>query len=404
MPRLRLTTLAVERLRVPEKGQVEYFDMHLPGFGLRVSYSGAKAWVVMTRINGKLVRVTLGRYPALSLADAREKARKVVEHARAGTNPRQIEADRRRQQEQSRRSTFDYAASLFMERHVRPRLRPKTTREYRRLLQGSDTGPWRALPISAITKVDIIDVLQRIDDRGSPAASNRSLAYLSKFFNWCLEQDLISISPTARVRALSPTRPRERVLTLEELNWIWRALQGYPGVFGTVFKILLLTGQRRSEVSGMRWDELRGLGSAEALWELPSERTKNGQRHLVPLARPVCEILSRTPHTGPLVFTTTSRTSISGFSKAKMHLVDRIAMVRAEPALPPLPAWTLHDFRRTMVTMMNERLGTSPHVVEAIVNHVSGPAKRGVAGVYNRAVYLQERRIALESWADLVRS
>ena len=337
MPRLRLTTLAVERLRAPDNGQVEDLDMHLPAFGLRVSYSGAKAWIVMTRINGKLVRVTLGRYPALSLADAREKARKVVEHARAGTNPRQIEADRRRQQEQSRRSTFDHVAGAFMERHVKPRLRPKTALEYRRILQGPDTGPWRALPVSAITKVDIIDVLQRIDDRGSPAASNRSLAYLSKFFNWCLEQDFISVSPTARVRALSPTRPRERVLTLEELNWIWRALQGYPGVFGPMFEDP--SPHRPTEKRGQR-HALGGVARPwfiEALWELPSERTKNGQRHLVPLARPVCELLLQMPHTGPLVFTTTSRTSISGFSKAKMHLVDRIATVRAKPALPSSP-------------------------------------------------------------------
>jgi hypothetical protein len=108
------------------------------------------------------------------------------------------------------------------------------------------------------------------------------------------------------------------------------------------------------------------------------------------------------PRTGSLVFTTTGTTAISGFSKAKRHLDEILELSRTELDLPPPPAWTLHDLRRSMVTVMNERLGIAPHVVEAVVNHLSGPAKRGVAGVYNRAIYLQDRRRALEVWADFV--
>jgi integrase len=403
MPKVRLTVAAVDRFRPPETGQVEYFDTHLPAFGLRVSYSGTKAWFVMTWVDKRLTRLTLGRYPALSLADARERAREAVEQAKSGTDPRRVAAEERQRKEEERRNVFGRVAAQFMDRYVERELRPNTAREYRRLLQGPDTLEWRSRPISSLTKRDILDLLHRIEERGSPAAANRALAYLSKFFNWCIEQDLIVASPAARVRALTATRPRERVLTLEELEWIWRALDSFPGWFGPLFKILLLTGQRRGEVAGMRWTELHGLGTDQGLWDLPPERTKNGQPHLVPLAPAVQTILKDLPRTGPLVFTTTSTTAISGFSKAKSLLDQRIAQLRSEAGLPPLLSWTLHDLRRTMVTVMNERLGIAPHVVEAVVNHVSGPSKRGVAGVYNRAVYLAERRAALEHWANYIR-
>src|SRR3954467_9684102 len=224
MPKARLTALAVDRIKPPEAGQIEYFDTHLPAFGLRVSYSGTKAWIVMTRVHGKLTRITLGRHPAMSLTEAREKARAAVESAKAGKDPRLIKAEERRRKDQERRTTFEGVAALFMERYVDRELRPNTAREYRRILQGADTQDWRSRPISSLTKGDIIDLLHRIEARGSPAAANRALAYLSKFFNWSLEQDLLTASPAARVRALSSVTARERVLTDEELQWIWAAL------------------------------------------------------------------------------------------------------------------------------------------------------------------------------------
>src|SRR5829696_3312920 len=163
----------------------------------------AKAWFVMTRVHGRLTRFTLGRYPQMALAEARDKAREVLQHGKAGRDPRQIQADERRRAEKERRTTFEATAELFLERHVDRHLRPNTAREYRRILQGLDTHDWRSRPITTITRDDAIDLLGRIHERGSPAAANRALAYLSKFFSWCLEQDLVNASPTARVRALS---------------------------------------------------------------------------------------------------------------------------------------------------------------------------------------------------------
>jgi integrase len=402
MPKIRLTSAAVERFPPPPSGQMEYYDTHLPAFGVRVSYSGAEAWFVMTRVDRRLTRVTLGRYPAVSLAQARELARATATHARAGRDPRRIRADERLENERVRATTFAATSDLFLDRHVARNLRPSTAREYKRILKGTDTANWAHRPIASLTKEDVVTVLKRIHDRGSPAASNRALAYLSKFFGWCVEEDLLAAKPAGRVRPLSSLTSRERVLNSDELRTLWLALNDLSGLFGPLLKVLLLSGQRRSEVAGLRWEEVEGLGTREAVWKLPRARTKNGQSHLVPLTPVVQALLIELPRTGPLVFSGTNATAASGFSKAKRQLDERIDLIRREGGQGPLPDWTLHDLRRTMVTTMNERLGIAPHVVEAVVNHVSGPAKRGVAGVYNRAMYLVERRRALEDWAGFV--
>jgi integrase len=261
---------------------------------------------------------------------------------------------------------------------------------------------WRDRRISQIGKRDVIDVIESIDGRGSPGASKRTLVYLRKFFNWCGERDIITQIPTDRIRPPHPEVKRDRVLSDDEIQHLLVALEAEQSIFGLLFRILLLTGHRRAEVAGMRWSELRDIDSESALWEIPGSRTKNKQTHLVPLSPQVVESIRNLPRVGALVFTTTGETPVSGFGKAKARLDARIEILRRDGGLNPITSWTLHDLRRTMVTMMNEKLSVAPHVVEAVVNHVSGLAKAGVAGVYNRALYLRERRLALECWAKHV--
>jgi integrase len=154
----------------------------------------------------------------------------------------------------------------------------------------------------------------------------------------------------------------------------------------------------------MRWSELSNLDGEEPLWEIPGSRTKNKRAHLVPLASLPLSIIAELPqqHKSDLIFTTTGSTPMSGFGKVKERVDTWIARKRKAEGKKPMPEWDLHDLRRTMVTMMNDRLRVSPHVVEACVNHISGGAKAGVAGVYNKAVYLDERREALTKWAGFV--
>lgn len=403
MPRTSLTAASAERLRPPSNGQIEHYDRRLPGFGLRISYKGSKSWFLMTRLDGRLVRVTLGKYPAVSLADARDLARNAGRLAAEGKDPRVLRAEAKRERQQERRNTFAVCTADFLERHGK-RIRPSTLREYRRILTGADTRGWREMPITQITKRDVLDVIEGIDQRGSPGAAKRALTYIRKFFNWCAERDMISGVPTDRIPRPHPEVQRDRVLSEEELRYLLRALDTEPSLFRTLVRLLLLTGQRRAEVAGMRWSELRDMDGDGARWEIPAERTKNKRGHVVPLAAAARELIRSLPHVTDLVFTTTGDTPFSGFGRAKERLDGRIAPLRVADGLPLMTPWTLHDLRRTMVTLMNERLSVPPHIVEAVVNHMSGSAKAGVAGVYNRALYLEERRKALVKWADFISS
>ena len=423
MPKMRLTAAAVERITPPTKGQVDYFDATVPAFGLRVSYAGARTYFAMTRVHGKLVRLTIGRAKigdnesGWSLADARRKAGELMAVAADGHDPRQMKADDKRKNEVAAKNTFATVAELFMSGHVRPRLAKSTHREYQRALFGQDTAAWANLPVSAITRADVRIALDGMVARGSGGGANNLLAHLRKFFGWCAEKEFLDVPPTDRVKPPADKRIGERTLSEGEIVEVWRAFEAEGGVFGDLFKVLLLTGQRRGEVAGMARCELRGIDCEDAIWEIPGQRTKNGRPHLVPMAKSVRDIVAKRPEigSGGLIFTTGRRrarpitgaapsaeTSVSGFSKAKGRIDTWIADHRNENGLPPMPDWDIHDLRRTMITMMNDRLGVMPHVVEATVNHISGAAKAGVAGVYNKAVYLAERRAALIAWEKMI--
>ncbi len=372
--------------------------------------AGTRTYFVMTRVHEKLVRLTIGKAKikeddaGLTLKEVREKAGAWTELAAKGIDPRQLKVEEREGNEERFRNTFKAVGERFMQQYVERRLAVSTHREYRRALFGPDTAAWAQRPVTGIARAEVRAVLDRMVERGSPSAANHTLAYLSKFFNWCAEKDLIEAPPTDRVKAPSANNVGERALTAVEIVEVWRAFEAEGDSFRDLFKLLLLSGQRRSEVGGMRRGELTGLDSDRPLWEIPGKRTKNGRPHLVPLVPQTIAIINALPWIGDgeLLFTTTGATPISGFSKAKSRIDAWIARERKQAGTRPIPEWDLHDLRRSMVTMMNERLGIAPHVVEACVNHISGKAKAGVAGVYNKALYLAERREALTAWAEFV--
>ncbi|MBF0418130.1 MAG: site-specific integrase [Magnetococcales bacterium] len=408
MPKLKLTSAAVARLTPPKEGRVDYFDTTLPAFGLRLSSTGARKFFVMTRVNGQLSRLTLGKAkitddgPGLTLAEARKKAGELTEQASAGHDPRQIKKAEKQLNEEKAANTFRVAAERFMRQHVEPRLAASTKMDYKWALFGNDTAAWANKPVDSITRADVRRALDATIERGSPAGANKLLAYLSKFFNWCAERDLLEVPPTIRIKPPSPKSIGERTLNHAEVADVWAAFEAEGGLFGDLFKLLLLTGQRRSETAGMRLSEISDLDGEKPVWEIPGNRTKNSRPHTVPLSPQVVTIIKGRPIVGDLGFllTTTGTTGTSGYSNAKERVDAWIAKRREKAGEQPMPRWTLHDLRRTMVTMMNEHVGIAPHVVEACVNHVSGMAKAGVAGVYNKALYLDDRRRALEAWAN----
>ena len=270
---------------------------------------------------------------------------------------------------------------------------------------------WKGRPIGQIRKSDVLKMLDREMDAGHGRMANRTLQISRQFFSWAMERGYLDYDPTVGINRPAKERARDRVLSSAELSVIWQASSQLGNPFGTIVKLLLLLGQRRAEVADMRWSE---LNLEMKVWTIPSSRTKNGRPHDVPLATPVVEILTASPKMDGRLFPSVrklSDRSVSGFSKAKRRIDAVIlddwrrqaaALERSTDDVEPLAPWVLHDLRRTLVTGMAE-LGVRPHVIEAVVNHVSGH-KAGVAGIYNRATYAAEKREALERWSSHVAS
>jgi len=263
---------------------------------------------------------------------------------------------------------------------------------------------WGKRHIQDIARRDVIELLDGIVDRGVGTTANRVLAAVRKLFNWAIERDVIAFNPCLGIKAPSPETSRERVLSDEEIVWLWQALdqQSYP--FGPLGKLLLLTGQRRDEVAGMTAGE---INVDEGVWTIPRARAKNDQEHHVPLSDAVLAVLAAAPRIAGeagYLFTTNGRTAVSGFSKAKASVDDKMLAAGRKAALDAgkdpdaitVPPWTWHDLRRTAASGM-ARLGQPVHVVEAVLNHRSGTI-RGIAKVYNRYSHAEEKRRALESW------
>ena len=397
-----ITDAMVQKVKPALKGKRnEYWDAIVPGFGLRVTDAGGKSFFLRTRVGTGQLRLSWP-YPATSLEAARALAKAALQDAEKGVDPKVKETAEKQAKAEKAANTFKAVAERFMRQHVEPRLAASTKMDYKWALFGQDTAAWANKAVDAITRADVRKALDATIERGSPAGANKLLAYLSKFFNWCAERDLLEVPPTIRIKPPSPKSVGERNLNPAEVVEVWAAFEVEGGLFGDLFKLLLLTGQRRTETAGMRLSELSDLDGEKPVWEIPSNRTKNGRPHTVPLSPQVVTIIKGRPEVGDLglLLTTTGTTPTTGFSNAKERVDAWIAKRREEAEEQPMPHWTLHDLRRTMVTMMNEHVGIAPHVVEACVNHVSGMAKAGVAGVYNKALYMDDRRRALEAWAN----
>jgi integrase len=241
---------------------------------------------------------------------------------------------------------------------------------------------WRNRRIDQISKRDVLDLLDGIIDRGAPSMARRVYAHLHAFFKWCLGRDIITIDPMASVSKPNGTVARDRVLKPEELAAVYRAAEEL-GPAGTVVRLLALTGCRLNEIAQLTWPELNGVAI-----NLPGARTKNGKPHVIPLSSAAKALLGTVVPVADcdFVFTVGGKKPVSSWTNNKA-LLDKASGVTD---------WRVHDLRRTCATGMAE-LGVQPHIVEAVLNHVSGH-KGGVAGVYNKATYSTEKAEALETW------
>lgn len=388
-----LTDMAVRKLTPPDSGQRELWDSKIGGFGVRVSAGGTKSFVLMYRVHGRQRRMTLGRYPDLLLADARNLAQRALADVASGRDPAGEAATASPQSKDvinlpagGEGGVFASLVEQFITIHCGRKNRASTAYETGRLLRSEFVPLWRNRPVGDIRKTDVLNALDAIVNRGTPSAANHAFAAIRRFFNWCVERGHLETSPCLGVKAPSKSISRDRVLTEDELRKLWMAAgqMGYP--MGTIAQVLALTAQRRGEVAQMRW---RDVDMAAKTWAIPADVTKSNRAHIVPLSPTAFSLIESAPRFDDVyVFPARGKPGhpYSGFSKGKRRL-DQFS---------ELSGWTLHDLRRTAATGMAS-LGTAPHVVERILNHSSG-SFGGVAGVYNRFSYLPEMRNALEQW------
>ncbi len=371
----KLTSKFVETVK-PDGKRQEYCDSVLSGFGLRVTENGVKSFFVRIRFRNKTKRITLGKYPVLSLAGARELAQEKMRMAQDGSLAL----------ESAKAIILKEAYDLFIELYAKKRNKDWKGSDARLKSFIAEHG---GIDLADIHRRDIIAYLDKLVARGVPTQANRAHAGISRFMNWCVERSYIEFSPCHGVKKPAKENPRDRVLLDDEMFKVKSEFESMPYPFGPLFMLLMLTAQRRGEVSGMCWSE---LDFKNKVWMIPKERAKNGRAHMVPLSDKALQILESVPRFlhSDLVFTTTGKTPVSGYGKIKKRIDDATGV----------SGWRIHDLRRTAASGM-ARLEVPPYVVEKILNHISGTFS-GVLGVYNQYGYDREKREALNKWAEHV--
>jgi integrase len=356
----KITKATVDRLPL---GSL-LWDVSLVGFGVRRQLRHPH-YVVRYRFGGKQKLLSIGRHGAWTPETARREAQRLLGVVASGVDPgeKAEEGD-----------SFVALVERYLSRKqatLRPRSFVETVRHLRK-----QSASLHQLALSEITRRDLAEVLAKVEGESGAIARNRLRTSLSSFWRWAITEGLVEnnlVQGTARISEGS----RERVLTEPELKAVWLACGDDD--FGRIVRLLLLTGQRRNEIGKLQWSE---INLTDATITLPAQRTKNGRQHILPLSQQALALLNAVPHSEGAVFPNLQ------WALVKSRLDARASIAH----------WTLHDLRRTAATGMAE-LGVQPHIIEAVLNHVSGH-KAGVAGIYNRARYEGEMRSALQRWAD----
>jgi integrase len=380
---MKLTQTSLPKLSLPSgKTDAIFFDDELPGLGVRVRAGGSRKFVVDYRQGGIRRRHTLGSAKVLTLEEARRKARKILVAIDDGKDPAAEKAQKRAAAGLIFGAVVD--EYLAAQNHLRPRSLINLTHHLK-----NHWKPLHRLPLSAVNRATVASHIRAIAKGSGIVAANRARSALSVFYAWCIGEGLCELNPVTGTNMAGEEKPRDRVLSDAELVAIWNALPDSD--YGWIVKLLILTGQRRDEIGALRWSE---IDLDAKLIELPADRAKNGVPHKVPLSDEALAVLKSCIRTSARDYVFgEGENGFTGWSKAKVRLDNATGINRP---------WVLHDLRRTAATRMAD-LGVMPHVVEAMLNHVSGH-KSGIAGVYNHARYEPEKRAALELWASHIKA
>lgn len=394
---MNLTTLAVARI-APKPTRFDVPDSKIVGLRLTVLPSGQKSWSVRYTIHGRDRRLTLGRFPVLNVDNARKLASAALRTVASGDDPqsKKIEARRRASAGLDRDDLFGAIWDRYIAEYVRPNLKASTAGEIERLALTLILPKFKRRKLSEIGPHDVKALVAAQKTRGAPVQANKVFVTLRAFFNWTRRELLLKESPCAGLQKPESDRHRDRVLSDQEIRWLWRACGeiGFP--FGPMTKLLLLTGARRDEVRAMTKGEVDRNG---ALWTLPGQRVKNGREHAIHLANATALVLDSIPkieNEAGYIFCTNGETPVSGFSRAKRRL-DALMTAYAEREEKEIAPWVIHDLRRTVASGM-ARLGIALPVIERCLNHVSG-SFAGIVGVYQKHEFAAEKKAAFDAWA-----
>ncbi len=401
----KITKRSVDALQ-PGPSDAFLWDDELRGFGLKVTTSGRRSYVYQYRMGGrgtKTKRWTIGPHGSpWTPTTARTEAERLAILVGQGIDPVDAEKVRRREAETLAFGTY---VETFTEGYLKTEW-GSSWPQAKRQLELHVLPHLRGQPLPHIAKHEISGVLDRLRDR--PALQRQVHAVMRRLFRWAVKRGDITSSPMAEMDVPPGVKASKRVLSPDELLALWRATYEIGDPFGGFVRMLITTLQRRNEVAGLAWPE---LSHNEQLWRLPGERAKNGSEHLVPLnALAVAEANALGWKRRGLLFTTTGTTAISGFSRMKRRLdekmkeqLQQICNERAretgeEPDAAAIEPWRLHDIRRTGTTRM-QGLNIQIEVTEKVINHLSGETA-GIRGVYNLWTYLVEKRAALDAWGE----
>ena len=372
MPTRKLTDQAVRSLRA-DSGQVDYWDVSPKNFGVRISPSGRKTFVVRYRAAGRYRRMSLGGYPTVSLADARRRAKQVLGEAASNEDPAQVRQDARRS------PSFEALAALYLEKYARRRKR--SWRQDRRMINNELLPRWRTVRANEIRRGDVRNLVEAIAERPAPISANRVRALISKIFNFGISREMVEFNPCAQLEPPGRERRRDRVLTDTEIRAFWTVLDLESCEIAAAFRLRLVTAQRGVEVNNMRWTDIDLDGR---WWTVPGSDAKNGLPHRVPLNDLAMAIL------------TALRDGVASDVPASPYVLAGARSPRRRAAAIrriELDDFRGHDLRRTAASRMASA-GVPRLVIGKVLNHV----ERGVTAVYDRHTYDAEKSKALQTW------
>jgi integrase len=405
-----------DKLVVPEGAtDVQVFDSELPGFGIRKFAKGHASYFVKFNVGPQQRRKTLGKVTKGNLKAMRLEASAILAKARLGTDVvAETKAAAGKVVVTLGELIPKYLAVRERGDHGFKKLSDKWQSDVELYLAGGKhTAPafkeLEKVAIGAITRDNVAAVIDGLAEARGKFTADRARAALSGLYAWAIERRYCETNPTLSVRQQAPSGGRERTLTEAELVEVWNACleapdapDGMPKDYPTIVKLLVLSGCRREEIGGLCWSEVN-RGERQILF--PSARTKNGKEFVLPASDELLALLPARVEGGGTRDPVFGRgvTGYSAWSRGKRLLDERIARAREKAGIKePMPGWHVHDLRRTFVTIASEKDLADPHVIEAAVNHISGAAKAGVAGTYNRAKYLPQKRQLFDVWGKFV--